>query len=149
MKAQTILVALDGSTRAVEVRDAALQLATKFGGHLHFYRAAHVSPEVVPTMFGEGVPRLDDLVQEGAERGLRELIEPVPAELCAGVHVDLAVAWDGICRAAEEIGADVIVMGSHTYSRWDRLLGTTAAKVVNHAPCTVIVVRVEEDAAPH
>ena len=38
-------------------------------------------------------------------------------------------------------GADCIVIGSHGYSGFDRILGTNAAKVVNHAECSVLVVR--------
>ena len=36
---------------------------------------------------------------------------------------------------------DLIVIGSHGYGAIDRVLGTTAAKVVNHADRTVLVVR--------
>ena len=37
--------------------------------------------------------------------------------------------------------ADLVVIGSHGYGGLDRLLGTTAAKVANRAPCSVLVVR--------
>ena len=50
------------------------------------------------------------------------------------------VAWDAICTAAKEVDADLIVIGSHGYGVIDRLLGTTAAKVVNHADRSVYVV---------
>jgi nucleotide-binding universal stress UspA family protein len=53
----------------------------------------------------------------------------------------LATPWDGICRAAIELDADLIVLGSHGYGALDRVLGTTAAKVVNHADRSVLVVR--------
>jgi nucleotide-binding universal stress UspA family protein len=39
---------------------------------------------------------------------------------------------------------DLIVIGSHGYDALDRLLGTTAAKVVNHADRSVLVVRAAE-----
>jgi nucleotide-binding universal stress UspA family protein len=42
---------------------------------------------------------------------------------------------------ARSVEADLIVIGSHGYAGFDRLLGTTAAKVVNHAHCSVLVVR--------
>jgi nucleotide-binding universal stress UspA family protein len=34
-----------------------------------------------------------------------------------------------------------VVLGSHGYSGFDRILGTTAAKVVNHCDRSVLVVR--------
>ena len=42
---------------------------------------------------------------------------------------------------AEEIGADCIVVGSHKAGLGDYLLGSTAARVVRHAPCPVHVLR--------
>jgi nucleotide-binding universal stress UspA family protein len=36
---------------------------------------------------------------------------------------------------------DLIVIGSHGYGALDHVLGTTAAKVVNHADRSVLVVR--------
>jgi len=37
-------------------------------------------------------------------------------------------------------------MGSHGYGFLERLVGTTAARIVNHARCSVLVVRGEEPA---
>ncbi len=42
---------------------------------------------------------------------------------------------------AEEIGADCIVVGSHKPELRDYLLGSTAARVARHAPCSVHVLR--------
>jgi nucleotide-binding universal stress UspA family protein len=48
-----------------------------------------------------------------------------------------------IVETAEEWKADLIVVGSHGYSRWERLLlGSVSSSVVHHAPCSVLVVRV-------
>lgn len=50
-----------------------------------------------------------------------------------------------IVEAAEEFGADLIVVGSHGYNRWERLLlGSVSDSVVHHAPCSVLVVRDSE-----
>ena len=47
-----------------------------------------------------------------------------------------------ICRIAEEVGADVIVVGSHGRSGIKRFfLGSVSEHVVLHAPCPVLVVR--------
>jgi len=43
--------------------------------------------------------------------------------------------------AAEEIGADLIVMGSHDPHFTDYLIGSNAAHVALHTPCSVLVVR--------
>ncbi|NVO58028.1 universal stress protein [Rhodobacteraceae bacterium B1Z28] len=46
-----------------------------------------------------------------------------------------------ITEYAAEIGADAIIVGSHKPGLSDYFLGTTAARIVRHAPCAVIVLR--------
>jgi nucleotide-binding universal stress UspA family protein len=47
-----------------------------------------------------------------------------------------------ILDEAEDWGADLIVVGSHGYSAWKRLvLGSVSQAVVSHAKCSVEVVR--------
>ena len=55
------------------------------------------------------------------------------------MHV--GIPWDTICSVAKEEDVDLIVIGSHGYDILDRIVGTTAAKVVNHADRSVLVVR--------
>jgi len=60
--------------------------------------------------------------------------------------VRTGVPWQAICEAAREQEAELIILGSHGYGGFDRLLGTTAAKVVNHADRSVMVVRQPDSA---
>ena len=47
-----------------------------------------------------------------------------------------------IVETAEEMSADLIIVGSHGYNSWERLLlGSVSDSVVHHAPCSVLVVR--------
>ena len=47
-----------------------------------------------------------------------------------------------IVEEAEKIGADLIIVGSHGYNRWERLLlGSVSDSVIHHAPCSVLIVR--------
>lgn len=46
-----------------------------------------------------------------------------------------------ILEIAEDIKADAIILGSHKPDFRDYLIGSTAARVVRHAQCTVIVER--------
>lgn len=49
-----------------------------------------------------------------------------------------------ILDEADSWGADLIVVGSHGYGRWERfLLGSVSQSVVSHAKCSVEVVRCE------
>jgi len=47
-----------------------------------------------------------------------------------------------IVGTAEKMKADLIIIGSHGYKSWERLLlGSVSNSVVHHAPCSVMVVR--------
>ena len=51
-----------------------------------------------------------------------------------------------IVDEAEKMKADLLVVGSHGYGFFDRmLLGSVSDFVVHHAPCSVLVVRTEND----
>ncbi|HUS97624.1 MAG TPA: universal stress protein [Hyphomicrobiaceae bacterium] len=59
----------------------------------------------------------------------------------ASVEVRSGPAANGILAAAEEHGADLIIVSSHKPGLQDYLLGSTAARVVRHAACPVLVMR--------
>ncbi len=49
---------------------------------------------------------------------------------------------NAIVELATEWESDLVVVGSHGYGFWDRLLlGSVSSAVVHHAPCSVLVVR--------
>lgn len=57
-------------------------------------------------------------------------------------HIRHGRASDEIVSQARELGADLIVMGTHGISGIERvLIGSTAEKVVRNAPCTVVCVK--------
>jgi nucleotide-binding universal stress UspA family protein len=80
-------------------------------------------------------------LEDRARAALERLAATLPASIVDGVRVVIGVPWQAIDRTAEEENVDLIVIGSHGYDALDRVLGTTAAKVVNHAKCSVLVVR--------
>jgi len=51
-------------------------------------------------------------------------------------------AGKDLCRIATEHAVDVVVIGSHEKSAWDRLLDPSVGRyLIDHAPCPVVVVR--------
>ena len=55
------------------------------------------------------------------------------------------LAFFEITEAAKALNADLIIIGTHGYSGVTRaIMGSTAEKVVRHAPCPVLVVRRHE-----
>lgn len=136
-----ILVGLDASPRAMDVLSTAVNLARRAGGKLVLFRAVGIPLGMPPEAYALSPDSLEQLLEREALRYLESVAAGVPADLLEGVRVHAGTPWRSICAAAHEVKADLIVIGSHGYQGLDRLIGTTAAKVVNHAECSVLVVR--------
>lgn len=135
-----ILVALDSSPRAPTVLAAAARLAESADASVVF-RAVTVPPDLPPDMLVATDRRLEEILIRNADADLERITRDIPPHRIEKRLSVFASPWDGICRIAREQAADLIVIGSHGYSGLDRLLGTTAGKVVNHADRNVLVVR--------
>jgi nucleotide-binding universal stress UspA family protein len=136
-----ILVALDASKRAPEVLAAAARLGELAGATLVVFRAIGVPPEMPPELFKVTDLTLEDVLRNNAHTDIARLVADIPPERIEKIDTELATPWDGICSAARRHDVDLIVIGSHGYGGLDRLLGTTAGKVVNHSDRNVLVVR--------
>ena len=136
-----ILVALDGSPRARTVLTAAERLAELTDARLVLFRAIGVPPDMPHEVLSLGDRRLEDVLLGNARVELERLAADLPENRVERIVTPFATAWDGIVRTAQELDADLIVIGSHGYGGLDRVLGTTAGRVVNHADRNVLVVR--------
>lgn len=145
-----VLVGLDGSPREPEVLEAAAELAERYGAELLMLRSIGVPPEIPADVQNASGLSLGEFLEQQAEAGLKACTKRLPPALKDRhrLRTEMATPWQGICNVAREQHADVIVIGSHGYGGLDRVLGTTAARVVNHAPCSVFVVRSREQAKP-
>ncbi len=136
-----ILVGLDGSPAREHVLRAAVELALKLGGKLVLLRAVTIPIDVPMGAFSVSPDAVGSLLIDAARQDLERLAKTVPAALMDGIDVTLGVPWRTLVERAKADGADLLVIGSHGYGGLDRLLGTTSAKVVNHAGCSVLVIR--------
>ena len=73
----------------------------------------------------------------------RDTMKELAAE--AGVEAEIIVdagnAATACLRVAERCGADLIIVASHNPNFSDYFLGSTAARIVRHAACSVLVMR--------
>jgi len=139
-----VLVGLDNSSRAADVLVTAAHLAHSLGGELVLYRAVGLPREVPPEAYALGPDGVADLLQSQAKKEVEVLVKGLTgpyAGVPMKIRVEASGPWRGIIAAATEENVDLIVIGSHGYSGLDRVMGTTAAKVVDHAACSVLVVR--------
>jgi nucleotide-binding universal stress UspA family protein len=79
--------------------------------------------------------------EEIHESALKAIEERIGAEKDAEAVVLSGHPGRTITDYAEKIGADCIIAGSHKPEMKDFLLGSTAARIVRHAPCSVHVLR--------
>jgi nucleotide-binding universal stress UspA family protein len=146
-----ILLATDGSEQAELAVLRAVELADATDSELH---VVHVG--VVPIFLKSYPGTL------GHERRLYEQIEEMSRELLrkqslrvkaaggtvAGSHLRMGEVALEIVALAEELGADLIVMGCRGLGGVRRaLMGSVSDSVVRHAHCPVLVVRPEKGQA--
>jgi nucleotide-binding universal stress UspA family protein len=138
---KTILVPidLDDIRTAKPALDRAVSMAHAAQGTL---RLIHVR-SILPITFMEFVPpRFDEEQQQDCERKLAEVAAgvPLPGERVSTV-VRMGAVYNEVLHEAGRIEADLIVVGSHRPTTANYLLGSNAATIVRHAPCSVLVVR--------
>ena len=138
--AYRILVALDDSPRARHVLDVALEQARSHKAEVRVLHVIAIPPEFPPSAHTAGGDPLPAHMQKVADERLNALLAPVRDVPWEIVIVDHHRAAQTILEQAAKYQADLIVIGSHGYNAIDRILGTTAAKVVNLAPTDVLVV---------
>lgn len=151
---RNILVPIDFSQMSIRTIEMAKSLATRFGASIHL---AHVHHWQYPADFVGPVISSGFLPESFGEQWNKQLAEELKivaskAGLSPGDQTHLrkgAAPFDQICRLAQEIPADLIVMPTHGYAGFKHVfLGSTAERVVQHSPCPVFVVRQPGKRAP-
>jgi nucleotide-binding universal stress UspA family protein len=127
---EKILLATDGSEDAKLAARAAADLSDKTGAELHIIHSWQYVPH----------PLLDpEHYEEEAWRLLKEQTQLLAVN---EAHLKMAPAVDAILDLGEEIGADLIVLGSRGHGTIGRLLlGSVSEGVVHHATRPVLVLR--------
>jgi nucleotide-binding universal stress UspA family protein len=135
---ETIVVGFDGSEHGLRALERAAQLA-RGGATIRVVSAVDV------TRFSRsgGTSAVDPADAEERAKALEQARTLLASH---GVQADFVEGTgdpaDVLCLDAEETGADLIVVGTRGLSsakRW--LVGSVSTKVVQHAPCDVLVVR--------
>ena len=96
--------------------------------------------EDIPSWAAVELPRgiLEKSVQSSLEK-LKALAKSSSIEV--GVEVRVGHPYKTILEVADEKSAELIIVASHQPDLQNYFLGSTAAKVVRHATCSVLVVR--------
>jgi nucleotide-binding universal stress UspA family protein len=87
------------------------------------------------------------VVHEARARGNEEskMKEVIDTSISPEVSTDQSAGtpkFSFIVRAVTDLSADLVVISTHGYTGWKHLLfGSDAEKIVEHAPCPILVVR--------
>jgi len=121
-----------------------MQVGTHFDATVHLFRAVRLPPDFSPAAH---VPPsgMDHFLLREAANGLAALATTYPGLVLEKPQLEMADPWRCILAEAQRLDVDLIVIGSHGYGGWDRLLGTTAGSLVNRADRHVWVVHDRSD----
>lgn len=134
-----ILLATDGSKHSSNATEKAIDFAKSYGGTLTAISVVDVPAE----LYAEAPVLVDELVEKA--KGYAENVKNMAK--ATGVEVKTQVregeSHEAVIKLARDESADLIVMGSHGRTGLKRLLmGSVTEKVIGHAPCPVLVVKV-------
>lgn len=140
MNITNILVPTDFSACSEQALDYAVELAARVDARVHLLSVIGVPSYGVPEL-GVGVTAamVDNLIADN-QRALDQLGRE--KKLVAQTLVRVGDARDVILQTAEELKADLIVMGTHGRRGISRaLLGSVAEMIVRTSPIPVLTVR--------
>jgi nucleotide-binding universal stress UspA family protein len=134
---KTVLVAADDSVTASRAVATAIELVAVLGGKLHVMTAYHPASAKADKLPDEFMDRITD----PADLLLLKLRDSVSkAGLEAEYHPAAGDAADAIVRVADQVGADLIVVGNRGMKGVRRVLGSVPNSVAHKANCSVLIV---------
>ena len=140
-----VLLATDGSKDAALAARAAADVCEGTGAELHVVHVWFNVPtaRLRPFMRSELKKLGNKLLEEGVKR-----VEEAGGRL-SDAHLVEGRAADEILDLAEQIGTDLVVIGSRGLGPVGRIsLGSVSEAVIHHSRCPVLVLRGGEDAWP-
>jgi universal stress protein A len=142
-----ILVPIDFSDHSKKALQYAIPFAEQFKASIDLLYV--VEPAIYPADFSFGQVGFPAVEDELRQRGAEELEALIKREIGARVNARSGVrtgkAAYEIEQYAREESIDLIIIATHGHSGMEHVLfGSTAEKVVRHAPCPVLVVRMAE-----
>ncbi|EFZ1671404.1 universal stress protein UspG [Shigella flexneri] len=140
---KTIIMPVD--VFEMELSDKAVRHAeflTQDDGVIHLLHVLPGAASLSLDRFAADVRRFEEHLQHEAEERLQTMVSHFtidPSRIKQ--HVRFGSVRDEVNELAEELGADVVVIGSRNPSISTHLLGSNASSVIRHANLPVLVVR--------
>lgn len=118
----------------------AVSYASHAGSTLHVMT---VVPDFGMSIVGSFFPKnYEETVLKEMNEKLHQFVKDnIPADVKVQHIVGHGNAYEEILHMQKKLSCDLIIIGSHSPSMQDYLLGPNAARVVRHANCSVLVIR--------
>jgi universal stress protein A len=143
LRLKSILVPIDFSRCSRKALDCALPLARQFGAEITLLHAIEPPPYSMDLSY---IPRSEGFPTGPMKSELKDLADKtIEPELLKDVIVEVGTAFEIIVSTARDLEVDLIVLTTHGKTGLKHVfMGSTAERVVRHAPCSVLVVRKRE-----
>jgi len=145
-----ILLATDGTKQSESAIEMLKKLALGDGDEIKIVSVIDMAVPMAIDIYGGYLPDTTEL-EKSARENATKILEQTSAtvrsffdgkDITISSEVLFGSPDSRIVETAEVMQPDLIVVGSHGYSRWERLLlGSVSDSVIHHAPCSVLVVR--------
>ena len=140
---QTIVAAVDFSIHSDRALEIAIDLGRRFGAGLH---VVHAFGLPLPLVSPYEVAAPDAYLKESRDAAGLKLAAAADQVSAAGLQVETHLtevpAAPAIARVAEEVGADLIVMGTRGHTGLKHfVLGSVAERTLRVATCSVLTVK--------
>jgi len=145
-----VLLATDGTGNSEAALAALDLLGLKSGDEVEIVSVIEPLYPGVLDIYGGYLPDMEELMTKERDVAMAFLSEAAKKAGSLTERKGVAIKTEAlsgspdsaIVERAEETGADLIIVGSHGYRAWERLLiGSVSDSVVHHAPCSVMVVK--------
>lgn len=146
-----ILVPIDGSASSIEAAKQALTFAKAFGSEVTFLSVVEVKTEIPHNIVGYGMvdqyyTMSESMLKMRTDYAISMLNSVVEKLDCKDLQTEQKILVgevnSKIIEAATDGHYDLIVMGHRGLNPIQRFfLGSVAKRVLEHAPCSVLIVR--------
>lgn len=137
-----ILLATDLSTHSDVVAKRARELADESKARLS---VVYVMEHYPVAYGGEYSIPIDASLEESLEKKAKESLAKLSQKISiasSDQHLASGSVRLAVVDTAEEVKADLIVIGTHSHTGLAALLGSRASSILNHAKCDVLVIRI-------
>jgi universal stress protein A len=144
LQLKRILVPIDFSESSEKALRYALRFAEQFGSSITLLHV--IQPMVYPADFGYP-PTVLDTLDDTVRRQIQERLGRLASGISGKVKhlIRLGQPYHEITTTAKELDMDLIIISTHGRTGLKHvLMGSTAERVLRHAPCPVLTVRERE-----